>query len=403
MKRTALIPIFAALCACTAGPPTYTVSEIEFSASAGSQAPYIVATRDGGALMSWWDRVEGRTYALRVAERIDGIWSEPATVVEGSDLFANWADIPSITELDDGTWVAHWPQKSADAKYAYHVMLSTSADRGKTWSESFVAHDDMSPTEHGFVSVVPWDDGAALVWLDGRQMGGGDGHGGGYKEQGAMTVRFATLGAGDRVTQEMLLDDRTCECCTTAIARTSSGIITAYRDRSEAEIRDIAIVRMDAKGWTDPAIVYEDNWHYPGCPVNGPQLSADGDDVALAWFSAPDNSARVQVAFSSDGGATFSDPIRVDDGKPSGRVDIEFLDDGSAMVSWLEMTDDGAEIRARRVMVDGTTHDSWLVAETSSARGSGFPRMTRVGDELVFAWTLVGGEGGVRVAAVVVD
>ena len=218
-----------------------------------------------------------------------------------------------------------------------------------------------------------------------------------------MTIRFATLGAGDRVTQEILLDDRTCECCTTAIARTSSGIITAYRDRSEAEIRDIAIVRMDAKGWTDPAIVYEDNWHYPGCPVNGPQLSADGDDVALAWFSAPDNSARVQVTFSSDGGATFSDPIRVDDGKPSGRVDIEFLDDGSAMVSWLEMTDDGAEIRARRVMVDGTTHDSWLVAETSSARGSGFPRMTRVGDELVFVWTLVGGEGGVRVAAVVVD
>ncbi len=155
MQRVFLLSLLATL-ACSAGSPTYTMSDIEFSAPPGSMAPYVVATRDGGALMSWWDRVEDRTYALRVAERIEGTWSEPTTVVEGADMFANWADIPSITELDNGTWVAHWPQKTAASTYAYHVMLSTSTDRGKTWSEAFLAHDDMSPTEHGFVSVVPW-------------------------------------------------------------------------------------------------------------------------------------------------------------------------------------------------------------------------------------------------------
>ncbi len=43
--------------------------------------------------------------------------------------------------------------------------------------------------------------------------------------------------------------------------------------------------------------------------------------------------------------------------------------------------------------------NAWLVAQTSEARSSGFPRMVRSGDEIVFAWTLPGDEGGVRVAA----
>jgi len=398
-----ILPLFAVALACTPGAPTYTLSDIEFSAPPGSMGPYVVATRDGGALMSWWDRIGDRTYALRVADRIDGTWSEPTTVVEGADMFANWADIPSITELDNGTWVAHWPQKTAASTYAYHVMLSKSTDRGKTWSEAFVAHDDMSPTEHGFVSVVPWEGGAALVWLDGRQMateGVGDG---GYESQGSMSVRFTTLGADAVRHADILIDNRTCECCTTALTTTSSGLVAAYRDRSEAEIRDIAIVRFDGSEWSEPKHVWQDNWHYPGCPVNGPQLTSRGDTVAIAWFTAPENVSRVQVAFSTDGGATFSEPVRVDDGDPSGRVDVELLGDGSVIVSWLEKTDPDAEIRARRVTPGGGMDDSWLVAPTSAAHGSGFPRMTRVGNELLFAWTLVGPEGGVHVASVTVN
>ena len=399
MQRLFFLPLVATL-ACSAGSPTYIMSDIEFSATPGSQAPYVVATRDGGALMSWWDHVGDRTYALRVAERIDGIWSEPTTVVEGADLFVNWADIPSITEFDDGTWVAHWPQKTAASTYAYHVMLSTSTDRGKTWSESFIAHDDISPTEHGFVSVVPWENGAALVWLDGRQMATESAEAGGYEGHGAMSVRFTTLGADAVRRADILIDNRTCECCITALTMTRSGLLAAYRDRSEAEIRDVAIVRFDGSEWSEPKHFWADNWHYPGCPVNGPQLTSRGDTVAVAWFTAPENESRVQVAFSTDGGATFSEPVRVDDGDPSGRVDIELLGDGSVIVSWLEKTDPDAEIRARRVIPDGGMDNSWLVAPTSAARRSGFPRMTRVGNELLFAWTMVGGEGGVRVAAV---
>ncbi len=397
MKRLLiLLPVLAAL-ACAEGAPLYTVSDAEFSAAPGSQAPNVVATKDGGALMSWWDRVEGRTYALRVAERTPDGWFDPVTVVQGSGFFVNWADFPSITELDDGTWLVHWLQKTAEDTYAYHVMMATSHDRGATWSEPFKPHRDDSPTEHGFVSVVPWGSGAAAVWLDGRQMTGG--HGEGYADAGAMSIRFTTIGSDGSLGEDVLIDGRTCECCTTSMVATTSGLVAAYRDRSEEEIRDIAVVRFVDGAWTDPVYVGHDNWHYPGCPVNGPQLSVQGDTVAVAWFAAPENRARVQVAFSTDGGASFSDPIRVDDGTPRGRVDIEHVDDGSVVVSWLELVDPEAEVRARWVSARGDAGESWLVSPTAEARGSGFPRMTRVGEELVFAWTLLGETGGVRVAS----
>ncbi|HXV85745.1 MAG TPA: sialidase family protein, partial [Gemmatimonadales bacterium] len=299
--------------------------------------------------------------------------------------------------------VVHWLQKSAPGTYAYHVKLAISRDQGATWSAPITPHRDLSPTEHGFVSMVPWENGAGLIWLDGRAMGG-DQHSGGAPPagghatpRGAMTIRFTTVALDGTLGDDVLLDDRTCECCQTALARTSNGLVAAYRDRSEAEIRNIAITRLVDGRWTQPVPVADDKWHYPGCPVNGPQLSAAGDTVAIAWFTAPDQQPKTYAAFSTDAGATWTAPIRVDDGKPMGRVDIELLADGSALVSWLEATE-SAEVRARRVRRDGQVDPSWLVAQTSEARASGFPRMARAGNEIVFAWTETGDNGGVRVA-----
>ncbi|MBI2403747.1 MAG: exo-alpha-sialidase, partial [Gemmatimonadetes bacterium] len=266
-------------------------------------------------------------------------------MVQGESFFVNWADFPSLVELPNGQWLVHWLQRTPPRSYAYHVKLAISGDHGVTWSKPFSPHRDISPTEHGFVSMVPWEHGAALIWLDGRAMTGGEGadHGMG---QGAMTIRFTTLDADGKLGEETLLDDRTCECCQTALVRTSSGLMAAYRDRSETELRNIAITQLAGGSWSEPAPVHDDGWHFPGCPVNGPSLSAAGDTVAIAWFTAPEEQRRVSVAFSTDAGATWGAPIRVDDGRPVGRVDLEMLADGSALVSWLESRRQGAEVLA---------------------------------------------------------
>jgi len=151
--------------------------------------------------------------------------------------------------------------------------------------------------------------------------------------------------------------------------------------------------------WSAPAAVHDDHWQVAACPVNGPALASRGDTVAIDRFTGAQDTARVRVAFSTDAGATFGAPQRIDDGKPAGRVDIELLDDGSAAVSWLERTDStNADVRLRRVRRDGTAGAAVTLAQSKGARTSGFPRMVRRGSELFAAWTDAGEASRVRTA-----
>jgi hypothetical protein len=372
--------------------------------------PHLIEDRQRSrVLMSWHEQTAPDRWALQMAERIDDRWTEPRTVARRDAFFVNWADFPSITALKDGSLLVHWLEKVAEGPYAYHVHLSLSRDGGETWSEPFVAHENEKPTEHGFVSVVPWEDGAALVWLDGRDMrlealgSHGSEEAEGPADYGAMTLRARTVSADGTLGEEWLLDDRTCECCTTTLARTAHGIVAAYRDRSLEEIRDIYSTRFHDGSWSEPQPVHTDRWYLPGCPVNGPQLAADGDRVAVSWFTAADEQPGVYVVVSDDDGASWGDPIRVDEGQPLGRVDVELLADGAVAVSWIETSGDLPRVLLRGVGSDGAVGPAVVVTEISASRSSGFPRMTRAGDDLLVAWTAAGPEGGVRVRAVGVE
>ncbi|HET9527607.1 MAG TPA: hypothetical protein VFO99_15645, partial [Pyrinomonadaceae bacterium] len=179
---------------------------------------------------------------------------------------------------------------------------------------------------------------------------------------------------------------------------TSEGPIAVYRDRSATEVRDIYIVRQVNGSWTSPQPVFADNWQINGCPVNGPSVSADGSRVAVAWFSSVADTPRVKIAFSNDAGATFGQPIQVDDGKNVGRVDTLLLPDGSALVCWLSGDVQGGEIKTRRVRPDGSVGPASVIAKTDISRSSGFPRMARRGNEVHFAWTEFGKPSSVRTA-----
>lgn len=373
-------------CADRASVPV--VRAIASPAGEGSGEPFVAETPDGRALLSWLELQHDTTFALRFAAWDGERWSEPRTITSGSDFFVNWADFPSIHALADGRLAAHWPRKSGSGTYAYDVNLAFSSDGGSTWSAPITPHRDSTPTEHGFVSLFDAPGGGlGAVWLDGRGYAGGSEVSGEHGGGADMTLRYARVLSDGSLADERVLDDRTCECCQTSAARTADGPVVVYRDRSSEEVRNIAIQRLGANGWTRPAHVHNDAWQVAGCPVNGPAVDAIDRHVVVAWFTAPGDSARVNVAFSDDAGASFHAPIRADDGDPTGRVDVQMRPDGSALLSWLERTEEAAEVRVRRVTADGSLGPAITVAESSPARASGFPRMATIGDDLLIAWT----------------
>ena len=369
-----------------------------------SREPDLTTTPDGRVILSWVEKLNDKRYALRVAMLDQKGWSDAQTVAEGNNWFINWADFPSVIALKNGTLAAHWLVKSGSATYAYDVNISQSNDGGKSWTKSIVPHRDNTQTEHGFVSLLALPDGRlGAVWLDGRNMRDmkeGDDHG---PSPESMTLRYAAVDAGGNLSDEAELDERVCECCQTSAAVTSDGPIAVYRDRSPSEVRDVYIVRHVNGGWTRPQAVFADDWRINGCPVNGPVVAAEGATVAVAWFTSISETPRVKIAFSQDAGATFSQPIAVDDGETVGRVDALLLPDGSALVCWLSGNVDGGAIKVRRVRADGAVGPPAEIAKIDISRSSGFPRMARLGNDIHFAWTEFGKPSRVRTAVTTID
>lgn len=385
--------VLALLVGCQNAPETSFSVRVDQAASPAGQnsgEPFL-STGQGETYLSWLEASPTGGHDFRYARYLgDGAWGEPATIASSESFFVNWADFPSITAARDGSLWAHWLQRSGEGTYAYGVRVAHSAD-GSSWSEPWTPHEDDSPVEHGFVSTTVSAGGVGFAWLDGRRYADGPDGTPGTKE---MTLRYRSVGTDGSPGPEVLLDGRVCDCCQTASAMTDNGPVVVYRNRSDEEIRDIYMVRLVDGEWTDGVPVHDDGWEIAGCPVNGPAVAARGLAVAVAWFAAPEDVGRVKVAFSSDGGASFGSPVVVDDGTPSGRVDVTMLEDGSAVVSWLERTGgDRAEVRLRRVTPDGSASASASLTTSSSARASGFPRMARLSDdELLLAWTDVSGD-----------
>jgi hypothetical protein len=377
---------------------TATFTSLPSPAGPRSGEPFLATDATGAVHMTWVERTGDSTHAVRYA-RLDGdTWTAPSTIIERHDLFVNWADFPGVIVTPSGRLVAYWLQRTGTGKYAYGVRVSQSTSGGATWSPDTILHTDRSGGEHGFVALWPSaGDSVRAAWLDGRQMTSGTDTKGGHGS-GAMTVQSVAVASNGALGREQALDLRTCDCCQVAATVTPSGPVVAYRDRTEEEIRDIAVVRQVDGQWTTPSIVHADGWHIEACPVNGPALASRGDTVAIAWFTGAQDTARVRVAFSVDGGKQFAAPVRIDGGAPAGRVGITLDDDGDAIVSWLErVPPENGEVRVRRVARSGAVGTPFTVSRTSAARASGFPRIARSGDALVAAWTVPGDSARVLV------
>lgn len=363
----------------------------------GSMAPNITAD-ENGLYLTWIElgeyeqsadsREDRRISQLRFARFTGEGWSEPRTIVARSDFFANWADLPSLAIAKDGSLYAHWLQKSSVGTYSYDVAIAHSTDGGKTWQTSGFVHKDKTMTEHGFYSMLADAAGIRAFWLDGREMASEDiDEGAGHSGSGNMTLRTTRINRND-IAPSVLLDARVCECCGTSAAMTDNGPLIVYRDRSENEVRDIYIVRQDGDDWTKPKAIYNDGWQIAACPVNGPSVAANGNQVAVAWFSMANNQQTVKVSFSHDAGVTFSKPVIVDNTQPVGRVDIELLETGEVIVSWLDRNLTSGAVYLQRISPNGLKGDPLEITQLSDSRRVGFPKIGRSGSSLVVVWTL---------------
>ncbi len=375
--------------------PAPSVTDLKSPAGNDSAEPNLAVDAGGRVYLSWLEPLKPKGYALRFSVRGPQGWSAPKTIATGTNWFVSDADFPSLAVLSDGTLSANWLVASGGpTSEAYDINVAFSKDVGSTWSKPIVLHRDRKPRQHGFLSLVPTADAKlGAIWLDGRNMPS--------EEEGNMALMYTTVAANGTLGAEVQIDNRTCECCKTALAATpEGGLIAVYRDRSDKEIRDISISRFANGKWSAPETLSKDGWEIDGCPINGPAVSSNAKNVSVAWFTAPGDKPEVDLMMSTDSGKTFGKKIRVDGGNPVGRVEVLSLASGDAVVSWIERTQQGSRFRLRRFGANGTAAAPIDISQTTGVRSAGFPKIVRSGNDIIVAWTDSAEPSHVRTAVV---
>ena len=389
--------------------------ELETPAGPESSAPGLVAGADGSIRLSWLEPLAAGGHALRTCALEEDGWGDVHEVARGDDWFVNWADVPALAALSDGTLLATWLQRLGEGTYAYGVRHALSRDGGESWSAPAWLHDDRAPVEHGFVSLVAEEDSFRALWLDGRAYAESD------EGEGAMQLRTRTIAADGTLGPDTLLDERVCDCCPTTMVRRRDGhaagfdLVTyaAFRDRSEGEVRDVAFARLSEEHGHHADVPHEDGWQIDGCPVNGPVLTLGRhpkglDLMGQVWFTAEDERPRIRAEsmwYSPVDGWWRCEPVELPALQPFGSVGAAYDSQGKLWVTWLESSEDGLEgvWRMAALFDDGGDARTSFPIELATAdpgRGAGVGRLVREGDGLVFAWIGGGEGGGVRSARI---
>jgi len=381
------------------------VTMMPLPVGSNSSLSRLVTDADGGVYLSWVSRQEEMS-TLSWSKLVDGVWQDPQLITQGDDWFVNWADFPSLVVNED-VMAAHWLRMSAEGTYDYDVNASFYDAASQSWGEAITIHKDGVSAEHGFVSMFPMSGGRTFIsWLDGRNTrgtadeGGADAGHDGHSMGGAMTLRAGIFDRDGNTLNDWQLDGRVCDCCQTSAALGASGPVVVYRDRSDAEIRDTYFTRLIDGQWSEPTAVHHDGWKIAGCPVNGPAMTAQGERLAVIWFSAKDDSAEVKLALSSDSGATFSAPVIVAKDTTNGRVGASYMASGNIALSWMDTRGDLAQLMLALYDPDGTLLDRVQVTESQASRRSGFPVITSSGDDVYMTWTDISRDSQVMVARI---
>ncbi|MFQ3352025.1 MAG: hypothetical protein ACI914_001283 [Candidatus Marivariicella framensis] len=380
MKKVNLLFCILTLISCTT--KEIFIEDIPLSYHNNNAQPNLVSY-NGTLSLSWISSEQDNNASLHFSQLKNGKWIEPQKIADGSDWFVNWADFPAHA-INEDLILTSYLKKSDSGTYTYDVLLNLRKLTGEKIKEDFLLNTDGVKAEHGFVSIIPNKKGFFVTWLDGRNTIEKKSDG----EHKPMTIRFAEISNTGDIINESELDAAACDCCQTSIANTSDGPIVVYRDRSDKEVRDVYSVRNINGVWEDPNPVHNDGWIINGCPVNGPKVASNSKNLAIAWFTASNGNPLVNVSFSKNNGASFDKPIKINDVNAIGRVDIAFLNDDEAIVSYMEVDDAGTYLRIKKVSVNRRISQPITISKIDGGRNTGVPQLEIINNEIFIVWTI---------------
>jgi hypothetical protein len=364
------------------------------------------------------DRANAHVTLASERTRVTAVWA--ATGTSGTDIYlatsddggARFGPPVRVNDVDaDATANGEQPPRVAvhgpdvsvlwvSKRGATAVIRSaSSSDGGKTFAAARTITPAGVTGARGWESATISDAGVVhAAWLDGRNAaqshaqhapGAAHHHGGGDMRQDI----FHATWHGTDAPVEGLVATNVCFCCKTAIVTRGDDVFVAWRHLFDGGVRDIAIARSTDGGRTfsAPVRVSPDNWKIDACPDDGPALALAPDGrLHVVWPTLVNDSDKPRVgifhAVSADGGRTFSPRERVDGTRGTDPAHPRMIvdDSGEPVFAWDELTAGRRQVALRR--------GPEPVQVISTERAGSYPAIAAAGEQLVVAWTDQSGE-----------
>lgn len=125
----------------------------------------------------------------------------------------------------------------------------------------------------------------------------------------------------------------------------------------------------------------------------GPRVAVTGSDVHVSWFDSAFGAYDIFVASSTDGGASFSEPLRVDSDSPGSAYSaspvLAVNEDGGVFVAWEDSRSAGSDIFVAVSQDRGATFDQDRRLDGGDSPGAGDsfePQLAVRGDDVYVVW-----------------
>ncbi|HJU65172.1 MAG TPA: sialidase family protein, partial [Gemmatimonadaceae bacterium] len=249
------------------------------------------------------------------------------------------------------------------------------------WSAAGTVTDDSTFGSHNFHALHVARDGIVYV----AWLDGRHGKSAAY-------ISRSTDGGATWDPNRRVAEGEACPCCRTAIATASDGTLyVAWRAVLPGNVRDVVVARSTDGGstWSEPVRAHADDWVFDACPHAGPSLVVGGDDrVHVAWWTGKEGSAGVFYAQSSDGARSFSRaiPLGVAELSRPAHVQLALGEDGTVAVTWDDGTREQPDV-ALRLSRDGGRSFGVTYRLSAPGRVATFPVLAMTARGLTVAWS----------------
>lgn len=415
MKHSYKIPhllVVTALAACgaTRGEAVRLGGEAALSAptSVGT-APMFAISPSGTQAVAWVSAPHGGTDG-RLYVSVAGA---PPTEIRDTlgPIEAHGEAPPKLAYAPDGSLFAAYTVGKVVAGERFPrsaLRLVSSRDGGRTWTAPVTVTDGAIFGSHSFHALHVADDGTVYVsWLGKSdrdtsaesmeamsEMSGMSHSMHGGHDASAAWISRSTDG-GKTWTPRVRVDmGEACPCCRTALATSKDGtLFMAWRHVFPGSVRDIVVARSTDHGatWSAPVRVNADDWTFDACPHAGPAIAVDANNTLhVAWWTGKEGRAGVFYARSADGGKSFSGVTALGAAKYSrpAHVQMALASNDRLVVAWDDGTKQIPQVMVR-VSNDGGSHFADATAVSAAGRAASFPVLAVHGDSLAVAWSEV--------------